>query len=137
MKNTFAFLFYEDERNGEDAIRELNGFEIKGVKLTVQTARTSRERLNTDQLEQLKDKRVIVENCDARTSWQDLKDWARAAGTVSFTNTFMRDGKKYGVVEFEGSTNLRDAMRTLENIQLHGTDVRVEKVFTNLIFKFY
>ena len=96
--------------------------------MTVQAARTSRERLNTDKLEVLKDNRVIVENCDPRTSWQDLKDWARAAGTVSFTNTFMREGKKYGVVEFEDSTSLRDAIRKLEAVPLHGADVRLEKV---------
>jgi RNA recognition motif-containing protein len=35
LKNTFAFLFYEDERNGEDAIKELDGFELKGNNLLI------------------------------------------------------------------------------------------------------
>ena len=128
MKNQFAYLFYEDQSNGEQAIKELNGFEIKGVKLLVQASRTSRERQGTDQLEQLKNNRVIVSELDTHTSWQNLKDWARAAGTVSFTNVFTRDGKRLGVVEFEQSTILEDAIQLLEGAPLNSVDLKIEKV---------
>lgn len=128
MKSKFAYLFYEDHSNGEQAIKELNGFEIKGIKLLVQASRTSRERQDTDQLEQLKNNRVIVSEVDPHSSWQNLKDWARAAGTVSFANVFTKDGKRLGVVEFEQSTVLDDAIQLLEGVPLHGVDLKIEKV---------
>ena len=38
---------------------------------------------------------------EPRTSWQDLKDWARAAGNVTFTNVFTKDHQKLGIIEYE------------------------------------
>ena len=36
---------------------------------------------------------VEVEGLDSRTSWQDLKDFARGAGNVQFADVFIRHGK--------------------------------------------
>ena len=36
--------------------------------------------------------RLIVENLSSRVSWQDLKNYMRQAGEVTFTGTFLSEG---------------------------------------------
>jgi hypothetical protein len=46
------------------------------------------------------DLRLSATGLDSRVSWQDLKDWAREAGDVTFTNVFVKDGQTVGVIEY-------------------------------------
>ena len=127
LKMGYAFLFYEDARDAEEAIRVMNGQELNGKKLLVEVAIDARAHREGKPAKRL-DLRVTITGLDGRISWQDLKDWARAAGDVTFANVFVRDGQPTGVVEFLDEQGLSNALSTLEGIPLQGANVRVEKV---------
>ena len=55
------------------------------------------------------DLRVRIQDLSPRTTWQDLKDWARNAGTVKYANVFTRGSKTLGVIEFTVSLSLLTA----------------------------
>lgn len=101
MKNNFAFVYFRDENDAQEAISSMDGREIDGQTIVVENAR------NKDMMKQRPVKRLDLRltcmNLDGRISWQDLKDWAREAGEVTFTNIFIRDGQHMGVIEFSVS----------------------------------
>merc|ERR1711862_247845 len=68
--------------------------------------------------------RIIVENLSSRTSWQDLKDYFRAAGEITYTNAHKpRQGE--GIVEFGDRRGLEYAMDKLDNTELDGRKIRL------------
>eukprot|EP01027_Heterolobosea_sp_BB2_P013149 GEZU01018996.1.p1 GENE.GEZU01018996.1~~GEZU01018996.1.p1 ORF type:complete len:218 (+),score=50.43 GEZU01018996.1:66-719(+) len=67
--------------------------------------------------------RVYVGNLAWQTSWQNLKDHMRQAGTVVYADVFMdRDGRSRGcgIVEYESSEEAKKAIDTLTNTTLDG-----------------
>jgi splicing factor, arginine/serine-rich 4/5/6 len=98
VKNGYAFVFFENESDCQDAINSLDGKEVDGNNIVVEMARNNRE-FKAKPVKRL-DLRLSVSNLEQRVSWQDLKDWARKAGDVTFTNIFVRDGQHMGVIEF-------------------------------------
>lgn len=46
LKLGFAFIEFQDSRDAEDAIRDLNGREIRGSAISVQAARGAKETRN-------------------------------------------------------------------------------------------
>ena len=105
MKNGYAFVFFTDDSSAQDAIAGMNGKELHGNEIVVETARghqhASRSATQTSSTKGIKELRISCTGLDDRTSWQDLKDWARAAGNVTFANVFNKDSQKIGVIEFE------------------------------------
>jgi len=75
--------------------------------------------------------RILVEGLDARTSWQDLKDFARKAGNVNYTDVWMDRGKKFGVIEYTEKEDFREALRTLDDQKLDGVRVRLSEDKSN------
>ncbi|KAJ2745050.1 Serine/arginine-rich splicing factor 6 [Coemansia sp. BCRC 34301] len=66
--------------------------------------------------------RMLVENLSSSVSWQDLKDFARRAGEVSFADAHkLRPGE--GIVEFFDESGLRTALRKLDGEDLRGRRV--------------
>ena len=59
------------------------------------------------------DLRLEAKNVGSDITWKDLKDWARQAGDVTFTNVFERDGECIGVIEYEVRCFLLMSMRSL------------------------
>ena len=112
----FAFVEFDDTRDAEDAVRwvqsihggpgitltslfmccrEMDGYELDGRRIVCEHARgsTARPRATGGKGAY----RLRVEGLDARTSWQDLKDFARKGGnSVVFTDVYMDRGKKSG-----------------------------------------
>jgi len=111
---------FKDRRDAEDAIYELNGKELLDSRLAVEFAKQSERRgddrrgggggyrrdspprgrgaggfsrpYNTEF-------RVIIDNISSQCSWQDIKDYFRQAGEVTFAKCH-RERMGEGVVEF-------------------------------------
>merc|ERR1712110_643422 len=68
--------------------------------------------------------RTIVENLSSRTSWQDLKDFMRKAGEITYTNTNQpRVGE--GIVEFGSRRDMDYALEKLDGEELDGRRIRL------------
>jgi len=63
--------------------------------------------------------RIVVENLSSSTSWQDLKDYMRQAGEVTYTNCHdNRTGE--GVAEFASRSDMEYALDKLDGAELGG-----------------
>uniref|UniRef100_A0A8C9BNH7 RRM domain-containing protein n=1 Tax=Phocoena sinus TaxID=42100 RepID=A0A8C9BNH7_PHOSS len=126
LKRCFGFVEFEDARNADDAVYELDGKELCSERVTVEHARaqsrggSGRERYS-DLFSSRRprndrrnappvrtENRLIVENLSSRVSWQDLKDFMRQAGEVTFADAH-RPKLNEGVVEFASYGDLRNA----------------------------
>merc|ERR1712223_624493 len=68
--------------------------------------------------------RLRVENISSRTSWQDLKDYFRTAGEITYTNV-ARSGD--GIVEFRDRKGLDYALKYRDELELDGRKLRVKE----------
>eukprot|EP00095_Tigriopus_kingsejongensis_P000270 maker-scaffold329_size204955-snap-gene-1.19 protein:Tk00270 transcript:maker-scaffold329_size204955-snap-gene-1.19-mRNA-1 annotation:"serine-arginine protein 55" len=70
--------------------------------------------------------RLIVENVASRTSWQDLKDFFRSAGDITYANVHSpRQGQ--GIVEFASRRGLDNALDNQEDIELDGRRLKIRE----------
>merc|ERR1712223_336889 len=70
------------------------------------------------------DFRVTVENLSSRVSWQDLKDYMRQAGDVTYADAH-KTRKNEGVVEFACKADLKNAMDKLDGTELNGRRIKL------------
>lgn len=140
VKLGYAFVEFEDKRDAEDAVYELDRKDFFGSRLTVEHAtgtpreggggggdrgggggdrgghrgdagrrndRGGRSRpYNTEW-------RIIVENLSSRVGWQDLKDFFRSAGEVTFTKA-NKERLGEGVVEFKTYKEMQYALKKFD-----------------------
>ncbi|KAF5292631.1 hypothetical protein FQA39_LY13964 [Lamprigera yunnana] len=136
IKNGYGFVEFDDYRDADDAVYELNGKKLLGERVTVERARgTPRGR---DQWSSRSDHRsherygpptrtnyrVIVENLSSRISWQDLKDYMRQAGEVTYADAH-KQHRNEGVVEFANYTDMKNAIEKLDDTDLNGRRIRI------------
>lgn len=152
MKNGYAFVEFDDHRDADDAVYELNGKELLGDRVTVERARGTPR--GSDQwrgrdggsgrgyggpprgrsdIPRGRDKygpptrteyRVIVENLSSRCSWQDLKDYMRKAGEVTYADAHKLVPNE-GVVEFATYSDMRNAIEKLDDTEINGRRIRL------------
>ncbi|KAK4876146.1 hypothetical protein RN001_012568 [Aquatica leii] len=136
IKNGYGFVEFDDYRDADDAVYELNGKKLLGERVTVERARgTPRGR---DQWSSRSDHRsherygpptrtnyrVVVENLSSRISWQDLKDYMRQAGEVTYADAH-KQHRNEGVVEFANYTDMKNAIEKLDDTELNGRRIRL------------
>mmetsp|Transcript_13787 Transcript_13787/g.22757 ORF Transcript_13787/g.22757 Transcript_13787/m.22757 type:complete len:310 (-) Transcript_13787:1064-1993(-) len=126
LKNGYAFIEFSDERDAGDAVRDMDGRDLDGSRVIVEWSRGHRPN-GPIRPPMRSDNRVRVSDLSPHTSWQDLKDFARAAGNVLYTDVFIDRGKRYGVIEFSSRGDVREAMYRLDDSKLGGVRVRVRE----------
>jgi len=129
----FGFVEFENARDAEDALHHFNGKNFMGQNIVVEFAKESRPRR-----EPYEDRygapvrarrppgiRIVVFGISKDTSWQDLKDFGREAGNVSFAD-IDRDNPGQGILEYLNREDAERAVKELDGKDLRGQAVRVD-----------
>jgi arginine/serine-rich splicing factor 4/5/6 len=129
----FGFVEFESARDAEDALQHFNGKNFMGQNIVVEFAKESRPRR-----EPYEDRygapvrarrppgiRIVVSGISRDTSWQDLKDFGREAGNVSFAD-IDRDVPGQGILEYLNREDAERAVKELSGRDLRGQAVRVD-----------
>ncbi|XP_052007015.1 serine/arginine-rich splicing factor 5-like [Xyrauchen texanus] len=148
LKNGFGFVEFDDHRDADDAVYELNGKELCSERVTIEHARSRRGRGGGPGMgggrfsprfggyRQSRsagsrygppvrtEHRIIVENLSSRISWQDLKDLMRKVGEVTFVDAH-RTNKNEGVVEFASHSDMKNALDKLDGTDLNGRKLKL------------
>jgi len=149
MKRGFAFVDFDDNRDAEDAIKDMDGREVDGSRLSVEWAGRGRgggergggerrgggggrggdrdkdgadDRRRAGQRPDHSDHRIKLEDIPSSAHWQDLKDFCRKAGDVIFGDVDRHGG---GVVEFRYAEDVERAIKELDGTNWNGHKVRV------------
>ena len=112
----------QDDRDADDACSDLDGKDLLGARVRVEMARERGRGGNPPGKKT--PYRIIVENLSSRTSRQDLKDYFRAAGEISYTNAHnQRQGE--GLVEFAERRGMEYALEKLDDTELNGRRLKL------------
>lgn len=127
----FGFVEFEHPRDAGEVVDAFNGKGFMGQSsIIVEFAKDTRRR------EERFDRapppprvvrrppgiRIEVTGISRDTSWQDLKDFGREAGNVSFADV---DRNGYGTLEYLSMEDAENAIRTLDGKDLRGVAVRL------------
>uniref|UniRef100_A0A8D0GD30 Serine and arginine rich splicing factor 6 n=1 Tax=Sphenodon punctatus TaxID=8508 RepID=A0A8D0GD30_SPHPU len=144
LKNGYGFVEFEDSRDADDAVYELNGKDLCGERVIVEHARgprrdrdgysySSRSGGYSSRRASGRDKygppvrteyRLIVENLSSRCSWQDLKDFMRQAGEVTYADAH-KERTNEGVIEFRSYSDMKRALDKLDGTEINGRKIRL------------
>ncbi|KAJ6525500.1 hypothetical protein DFH09DRAFT_173552 [Mycena vulgaris] len=131
----FGFVEFENAKDAEDAVTNFNGKPFMGQNIVVEFAKESRPRRDpyegggershgAPRSRRPPGIRLIVSGISRDTSWQDLKDFGREAGSVSFAD-IDRDFRDQGVLEYLSRDDADRAVKDLDGKDLRGRPVRV------------
>lgn len=148
LKGGYGFCQFDDMRDAEDAVKDLDGKHWLGSRVKIELARGARDRRDFDDRRggdrrggspsrrkgnppgRRTGYRVVVENLSSRTSWQDLKDFMRQAGEITYTNTHhIRSGE--GIVEFGTKSDMEYALDKLDDSELDGRRIKLTEESNN------
>ncbi|XP_008291716.1 serine/arginine-rich splicing factor 6 isoform X1 [Stegastes partitus] len=142
LKNGYGFVEFEDMRDADDAVYELNGKELCGERVVIEHARGPRRdgygfggrssgysnwnRSGRDKYGPpvRTEHRLIVENLSSRCSWQDLKDFMRQAGEVTYADAHKGRANE-GVIEFRSRSDMKRALEKLDGTDINGRKIRL------------
>ncbi|TBU65513.1 hypothetical protein BD310DRAFT_804270 [Dichomitus squalens] len=126
----FGFVEFESSRDAEDALQHFNGKSFMGASIVVEFAKETRPRRDPYEAERASRARrppgfrLIVSGISRDTSWQDLKDFGREAGSVSYAD-IDRDAPGEGILEYLSREDAERAVKELDGRDLRGQPVRV------------
>ncbi|MEE6506563.1 hypothetical protein FKM82_007731, partial [Ascaphus truei] len=152
LKNGYGFVEFEDSRDADDAVYELNGKDLCGERVIVEHARGPRrdregysygsrrgdsgsgsstggyrsQRSGRDKYGPpvRTEFRLTVQNLSSRCSWQDLKDFMRQAGEVTYADAH-KERTNEGVIEFRSHSDMKRAMEKLDGTEINGRKIRL------------
>uniref|UniRef100_A0A3Q0SWI0 Serine and arginine rich splicing factor 6 n=1 Tax=Amphilophus citrinellus TaxID=61819 RepID=A0A3Q0SWI0_AMPCI len=142
LKNGYGFVEFEDMRDADDAVYELNGKELCGERVVIEHARGPRRdgygyggrsggysSWNRNSRDKYgppvrTEHRLIVENLSSRCSWQDLKDFMRQAGEVTYADAHKGRANE-GVIEFRSRSDMKRALEKLDGTDINGRKIRL------------
>ncbi|KAJ3524631.1 hypothetical protein NM688_g8529 [Phlebia brevispora] len=126
----FGFVEFESSRDAEDAVHNFNGKSFMGANIVVEFAKESRPRRDVYEADRAPRARrppgyrLVVSGISRDTSWQDLKDFGREAGSVSYAD-IDRDKAGEGILEYLSRDDAERAVKELDGKDLRGNSVRV------------
>uniref|UniRef100_T1IYE3 RRM domain-containing protein n=1 Tax=Strigamia maritima TaxID=126957 RepID=T1IYE3_STRMM len=141
LKKGFGFVEFDDNRDAEDAVYDLNGKRLLGQRVTVEFARQNQRNqqstrgrgrgggnrgdFNPRYGQSSRSKyRLIVENLSSQVSWQDLKDYMRQAGDVTYGDAHKKR-RNEGVVDFATKADMKNAIKKFDNSELKGRRMKL------------
>ncbi|XP_076263258.1 serine-arginine protein 55-like [Rhynchophorus ferrugineus] len=134
IKPGYGFVQFYDHRDAEDAVCKLHGKRLLGMRVDVEIARgiiRGRPEGMSDRRHRSRrgpsvrtNYRVFVENLSTDVCWQDLKDYLRLAGEVTFADAHKRY-RNTGIVEFATYEGMKNAIRQLDDTILKGSRIRL------------
>uniref|UniRef100_A0A915LH10 RRM domain-containing protein n=2 Tax=Meloidogyne TaxID=189290 RepID=A0A915LH10_MELJA len=138
LKNGFGFVEFDDHRDAEDAVYELNGRELCGHRVVVEISHRSQQQQQYRSGMRSRDGRVNgrfpppretrhrmrVTNLSTRFSWQDLKDMMRDAGEVTYADAHKRV-RNEALVCFATHDDLRRAMDRFQGKEINGRRIKL------------
>lgn len=126
LKKGFAFVIFEDDRDADDAVKELSGRRLKGERVKLEFAKGERRGSDRDRYEAGSGYKVTVEGLSSKTAWQDLKDYMKKAGEILYCKAHHeRQGE--GMVEFHKKSDMEWALDRLDGTELDGRKIRVRE----------
>lgn len=133
----FAFVEFASARDAEDACRGRDGYEFAGGRIRVELAKGGARRGGKGGgygggygggISRRSQFRVKVTGLPRTCSWQDLKDFMRKSGDVTFANVFKDGDGMVGIVDFALEDDLKYAIRKLDDTEFErGCYVRVKE----------
>ena len=148
LKNGFGFVEFDSVRDADEAVYSCDGKDLLGERVLVELAKggSSYGRRSSPPMSASfrsgyrgyyysrgyakygppvrTEFRVVVENLSSRVSWQDLKDFMRVAGRISYADAH-RKRVGEGIVEFMSYDDMKTALRKLDGQELHGRSIRL------------
>ncbi|KAK0411385.1 hypothetical protein QR680_005629 [Steinernema hermaphroditum] len=137
IKNGFGFVEFSEVRDAEDAVFDLNGKELCGDRVVLEFSRRhprDRDRGRFDDRYSRRDSRygppyqtpyrLLVENLSTRCSWQDLKDFMRDAGEVTYADAH-KIQRREGIICFATRNSMERAMDKFQGKDINGRLVAV------------
>lgn len=131
-KKGYGYVYFEDSKDGSDAIRDVNGRIVDGEPIKVENVDGKPDTRDSGGSGPKYELRIRLYNLSSRTNWADVKDWARNAGPVKYATVFNRGSETIGIVEFLSMDSFEKSFSVLENIPLMGERVRITKVFFSI-----
>ena len=127
LKKGYGFIFFDEKKDAEDAVKELVGRKLRGEKVTLEFAKgdgcEEGERRSTNFAQY----RIKVENLSPTSSWQDLKDYMKQAGEVLYCKAH-HDRRGEGMVEFYRKEDMEWALDRLEDTKFDGKRIKLTEM---------